>query len=39
MPIQRSTLPHHRHITALGWLTFGLLAFWVAVVLLLARCA
>lgn len=33
------TLPHHRHLTALGWLTLGLLAFWVAVVLLLARCA
>ena len=33
------TLPHHRHITPLGWLTFGLLAFWVAVVLLLARRA
>ena len=33
------TLPHHRHITALGWLTFGLLAFWLGVVLLLARRA
>ena len=30
---------YHRHITPLGWLTLGMLAFWVAVILLLARCA
>ena len=33
------TLPHHRYIIARGWVTLGLLAFWLGVVLLLARCA
>ena len=33
------TLPHHRHITPIGWLPLGLLAFWVVVIVLLARCA
>ena len=33
------TLPHHRHITPFGWLALWMLAFLVAVALLLARCA
>lgn len=33
------TLPHHRHLTATAWAWLGFVAFWVAVVLLLARCA
>ena len=33
------SLPHHRYIIARGWLPLGVLAFWLVVVLLLARCA
>ena len=43
LPHQRYRGPERRahgwHVTEVGLLTLGLLAFWVAVVLLLARCA
>ena len=39
MTLPRPTLPRHRYITPLGWVTLGLFAFWLVVVLLLARCA
>ena len=33
------TLPHHRHLTTVGWLFLGCLAFWLGVALLVVRCA
>ena len=39
MTLPRPTLPRHRYITATGWAWVVIIAFWIAVALLVAKCA